>query len=74
VIVDVATIAEGIVEGQSTVHRAGGGKEFAPGVVVVLNDKITVPIDNCYHITLLIQDIEISRISLGTGHRMIRGL
>ena len=54
-VVDVATVAEGVIVAQ--VGGGAGGCDIAPGIVGIADELLTVAIDDGDHIALQVGDV-----------------
>ena len=67
-VVDVATVAEGVGFAESGCHGAGGGLERAPCVVDVIDDGSAGGVDDFDYITLYIGNVVIGSTVIADGH------
>ena len=73
-IVDIATVAQGVVLAQGGGYGAGDGQDIAPGIVCVLHDLATAGVQDRRYIALQVGHIEILCAIEGQGHGFARGI
>ena len=56
-VVDVATVAQGVIPAHGGSLAAGGGQHITPGIVGVGDDPVAVRIHDGHHVTLQIGDV-----------------
>lgn len=73
-VVDVTSIAEGLVAAESGGKGAGGGEKFAPAIVGVLYYRCASRVDELDNIPLSVVDVVVLRAVVGDGNDTARGI
>lgn len=60
-VVDVAAVAQGVMQAEGVCHAAGGAKELAPGIVGIAYNRSARAVQNGHHIALQVGDIVVGR-------------
>jgi len=70
-IVDIAAVAERIMQTQCAGHRAGGGEQPAPSVIGVFHNANTGTVQNRHHVALKAENVVVGRTIVYNrqGHR-----
>ena len=58
-VVDVATVAQGVVGTEGGCHASGGGNGVTPGIVGVLDNRRAGAVQNGDHVTLQVRHVVI---------------
>jgi hypothetical protein len=71
-VVDIATVAEGVIGAYAACGEVSGSKNAAPSIINVHHNQLFVAIQQPNNITLLIEDVIVSVASVRNGHRTTR--
>ena len=73
-IVDIATVAEGVIFAEGIGKVTGSGQDITPSIVGILNNSYTGVVQDSNHITLQIGNIVVNSAVVGNGHRHSAGI
>ena len=73
-VVNVASVAEGVDFPKGIRHGTGGEKDIAPGVVGVGDDCCAAGVQNCAYIALQVRGVVVGRSVTGYGHWNAAGI